>query len=107
MAICRFASRCGIARARFSINAPARCFAAKQAEPTLRPPRRARQMSSTTEPLSRARLNHAAHILGEVLHFAHPADGLLSRYFRENRSLGHRDRAWVAEVVYTVLRRLR
>jgi 16S rRNA (cytosine967-C5)-methyltransferase len=64
-------------------------------------------MSSAPEPLSRARLNHAAQILGEVLHFAQPADGLLSRYFRENRALGHRDRAWIADAVYAVVRRLR
>lgn len=64
-------------------------------------------MSTPLEPLSRARLNHAAQILGEVLHFAHPADGVLSRYFRENRALGHRDRGWIAEAVYAVLRRLR
>jgi 16S rRNA (cytosine967-C5)-methyltransferase len=64
-------------------------------------------MSSTTEALSRIRLNHAAHVLGEVLHFAHPADSVLSRYFRENRALGHRDRGWIAEAVYAVLRRLR
>lgn len=64
-------------------------------------------MNSPSEALSRVRLNHAAQVLGEVLRFAHPADGVLSRYFRENRTLGHRDRAWIAEAVYAVLRRLR
>lgn len=59
------------------------------------------------EPLSRARLNHAAQVLGEVLHWTSPADGVLSRFFRDNHSLGHRDRGWIAEAVYAVLRRLR
>jgi 16S rRNA (cytosine967-C5)-methyltransferase len=63
--------------------------------------------SPLPEPLSRARLNHAAQVLGEVLRFTSPADGVLSRYFRENRSLGQRDRGWIAESVYSVLRRLR
>jgi 16S rRNA (cytosine967-C5)-methyltransferase len=57
--------------------------------------------------ISRALLNHAAHALAEVLRFAHPADAVLSRYFRENRTLGHRDRGFVAESAYAVLRRLR
>lgn len=64
-------------------------------------------MNVTQEVPSRTRLNHATRILADVLHFAHPADGVLSRYFRENRTLGHRDRAWVAETVYAVLRHLR
>lgn len=55
----------------------------------------------------RGPLTHAAVVLGEVLTFAHPADAVLSRYFRENRQLGHRDRGLVAESVYGILRRLR
>lgn len=63
--------------------------------------------SIAAEALSRARLNHAAKVFGEVLYFSGPADGVLSRYFRENRTLGHQDRGWVAETVYAVLRHLR
>jgi len=55
----------------------------------------------------RGPLAHAAIVLGEVLGFAHPADAVLSRYFREHRQLGHRDRGLVAESVYGILRRLR
>lgn len=58
-------------------------------------------------PVTRGPLAHAAIVLGEVLQFAHPADAVLSRYFRENRQLGHRDRGLVAESVYGILRRLR
>src|SRR5690606_5863485 len=50
---------------------------------------------------------HAAQALGAVLGFEHPADAVLSRHFRENRELGHRDRGFIAEAVYGVLRRLR
>lgn len=52
-------------------------------------------------------LQHTIIVLGEVLRFAAPADALLSRYFREHRNLGARDRAFIAETVYDILRRLR
>ena len=57
--------------------------------------------------ISRAVLDQAVQVLGNVLSFQHPADSVLSRYFREQRSLGQRDRAFIAESVYAVLRRLR
>ena len=40
-----------------------------------------------------------------MLRFDHPADAVVSRYFREHRQLGHADRAFVAETVFAVLRR--
>lgn len=48
---------------------------------------------------------HAEAVLGQLLRFDHPADAVVSRYFRENRQLGHADRAFVAETVFAVLRR--
>ena len=48
---------------------------------------------------------HAEAVLGELLKFDHPADAVVSRYFREHRELGHADRAFVAETVFAVLRR--
>ena len=48
---------------------------------------------------------HAETVLGQLLRFDHPADAVVSRYFRENRQLGHADRAFVAETVFAVLRR--
>lgn len=56
-----------------------------------------------TRPVVRA----AATLLGTVLGGAGPADRALSAFFRENRSLGPRERAFVAEAVYAVLRRRR
>lgn len=50
---------------------------------------------------------HAEAVLGLVLKFAHPADAVVSHYFREHRQLGHADRGFVAETVFAVLRRLR
>ena len=52
-------------------------------------------------------VTHAVQALTDVLNFEHPADAVLSRYFREHRALGHRDRGFIAESVYGVLRRLR
>jgi len=55
--------------------------------------------------LSAARLGHAVHAMTEILPLTHPADATLSRYFRNNHELGQKDRAFVAETVYAVLRR--
>jgi 16S rRNA (cytosine967-C5)-methyltransferase len=52
-------------------------------------------------------VTHTVQVLDHVLDFEYPADAVLSRYFRENRALGHRDRGFIAETVYSVLRRLR
>ncbi|MDR1064539.1 MAG: RsmB/NOP family class I SAM-dependent RNA methyltransferase [Azoarcus sp.] len=52
-------------------------------------------------------VSQAAQALGIALDFDYPADAVLSRYFREHRALGHRDRAFIAGTVYGVLRRLR
>ncbi|MCB1909781.1 MAG: RsmB/NOP family class I SAM-dependent RNA methyltransferase [Rhodocyclaceae bacterium] len=64
-------------------------------------------MSVQEGALSRAVLDQSVQVLGSVLAFRHPADGVLSRHFREHRRLGQRDRAFIAEGVYSVLRRLR
>jgi len=57
--------------------------------------------------LTQYRLGHLVHALGEVLTFAYPADGVLSRYFRHHRELGMADRAFIADTVYMALRRKR
>ena len=41
-----------------------------------------------------------------VLGFVHPADGVLSHFFRDNKT-GSRDRAFIAELVYGIVRRRR
>ena len=50
-------------------------------------------------------LDACADLVREVLRFDHPADAVVSRFFREHRSLGPRERATLAETAYTVLRR--
>jgi 16S rRNA (cytosine967-C5)-methyltransferase len=57
--------------------------------------------------ITRAVLGHARAALAAILRFDAPADQILSRYFREHRNLGQRDRAFVAEAVFAVLRRKR
>ncbi|MCC4115320.1 RsmB/NOP family class I SAM-dependent RNA methyltransferase [Aromatoleum toluclasticum] len=64
-------------------------------------------MARHEEAASRGLLIHAAQVLGAVLTFEHPADVVLSRHFRENREIGHRDRGFIAEAVYGIVRRLR
>ena len=56
-----------------------------------------------TQPL----LQTATQALDLVLDFKRPADAVLSAFFRDNRKLGARDRAFVAEAVFGVLRRYR
>jgi len=52
-------------------------------------------------------LAHAEAVLAQLLRFAGPADQTLSGYFRRHRQLGQRDRAFIAEAAYAVLRRKR
>ena len=57
--------------------------------------------------LARAQLDAIVHALAIVLPATAPADRLLSDFFRENKNLGHRDRALIADTVYAALRRRR
>ncbi len=50
-------------------------------------------------------LDACAEMVGRALAFDHPADAVVSRYFREHRALGPRERATLAETVYNVLRK--
>ncbi len=50
-------------------------------------------------------IGHAEALLAEVLAFDLPADVKVSRYFKANPMLGHRDRGLIAESVFAVLRR--
>ena len=54
-----------------------------------------------------ALFKHAEVLLSELLRSPFPADLVVSRYFRQHRELGHADRGFVAESVYSVLRRKR
>ncbi|WP_137894877.1 RsmB/NOP family class I SAM-dependent RNA methyltransferase [Ramlibacter sp. 2FC] len=53
----------------------------------------------------KALLDACAELVRLSLQFDHPADAVVSRYFREHRALGPRERATLAETVYTVLRK--
>lgn len=58
-------------------------------------------------PLSRPQLEAATKALDLVLAFDRPADSVLHDFFRAHRALGPDDRAFVADAVYGVLRRMR
>ncbi len=53
----------------------------------------------------KALLDACAELVRLTLKFEHPADATVSRFFRDNRGLGPRERATMAETVYTVLRK--
>jgi 16S rRNA (cytosine967-C5)-methyltransferase len=53
----------------------------------------------------KALLEASADLVGLVLKFDHPADQVVSRFFRDHRELGPRERATLAETAYTVLRK--
>ncbi|MDB5942994.1 MAG: ubiE/COQ5 methyltransferase family protein [Ramlibacter sp.] len=53
----------------------------------------------------KALLDACSELVALTLKFDHPADSIVSRYFRDHRSLGPRERATLAETVYTVLRK--
>ena len=53
----------------------------------------------------KALLDACAELVKLTLQFQHPADAVVSRYFRDHRNLGPRERATLAETAYTVLRK--
>jgi 16S rRNA (cytosine967-C5)-methyltransferase len=53
----------------------------------------------------KALLDACAELVALTLKFDHPADSVVSRFFREHRALGPRERATLAETVYNVLRK--
>lgn len=55
----------------------------------------------------KALLDAATELVRRVLLLDHPADAVVSRFFREQRVLGPRERATLAETAYAVLRRKR
>ena len=57
--------------------------------------------------LSAPLLQLATQALDLVLDFKRPADAVLSAFFRDHKKLGARERAFVAEAVFGVLRRYR
>jgi 16S rRNA (cytosine967-C5)-methyltransferase len=52
-----------------------------------------------------ALLEACSELVRLTLKFDHPADAIVSRFFRDHRSLGPRERATLAETVYAVLRK--
>ena len=49
-------------------------------------------------------ISNTEEVLRDILRFTGPADGTLSRYFREHPKLGSRERGAVAEAIYSILR---
>ena len=64
-------------------------------------------MRATPVRFTPALFQHTEALLAELLRSTFPADLVVSRYFRQNRALGHADRGFIAETVYAVLRRKR
>lgn len=52
----------------------------------------------------KALLDECASLIEQVFKFEHPADAVVARHFRENRSLGPRERATLSDTVYAILR---
>ena len=51
-----------------------------------------------------ALLELTTELIHRVMQFQHPADGVVSDFFRQHRTLGTRERHSLAETTYTVLR---
>lgn len=52
----------------------------------------------------KALLDEIASLIEKVFKFDHPADAVVARHFRENKSLGPRERATFSDTVFAVLR---
>jgi len=63
--------------------------------------------SSSDLRITAAMIDRAGEALERLLEFSQPADAVLSSYFRQHRQLGGRERGFVAETCYAVLRRKR
>lgn len=61
----------------------------------------------TPADFAKVRLQQLQRVLVEVLKFKHPADAVLSYWYKDNRALGSRDRAEISETVFDILRNLR
>ena len=57
--------------------------------------------------ITREMIGATVDVVATLLEFTQPADAVLSSYFRHNRQLGPRERAFVADTAYAVLRRKR
>jgi len=52
----------------------------------------------------KALLDECSALMEQVFKFDHPTDAVVSRYFREHKSLGPRERATLSDTVYAALR---
>ena len=52
----------------------------------------------------KALLDECSALIEQVFKFDHPTDAVVARHFRENRSLGPRERAALSDTVYAILR---
>lgn len=52
----------------------------------------------------KALLDESASLIEKVFKFDHPADAVVARHFRENKSLGPRERATLSDTVFAALR---
>jgi 16S rRNA (cytosine967-C5)-methyltransferase len=57
--------------------------------------------------LGRSQLDAIIQALTVILPARAPADSLLRQFFRDNKNLGQKDRALIADTVYAALRRRR
>ena len=53
-----------------------------------------------------SQLQHSTTVLAELLSFKHPADAVVSGYFRQHPKLGRQDRHEIAETAFAALRHL-
>ncbi len=52
----------------------------------------------------KALLDESTSLIEKIFKFDHPADAVVARHFRENKSLGPRERATLSDTVFAVLR---
>ncbi|WP_291986862.1 RsmB/NOP family class I SAM-dependent RNA methyltransferase [Candidatus Accumulibacter sp. ACC007] len=76
-------------------------MSARPTETRISPPR------LTAARFTPALFHHGQKLLSELLRSDFAADRVVADYFRQHRELGHADRGFVADTVFTVLRRKR
>lgn len=71
------------------------------------PPSQSRAAHLDPKNVYPAQFRQATELLGRILGESLPADRQIDQYFRANRQMGGRDRRFVAEVIYAILRERR
>lgn len=90
-----------------SESKPSRSGRERRRQPSRSNKARGARMAGVRSSAIHVRIGQVQELLVDLLSFDYPADATLSRWMRDNRNAGARDRSQVADAAFDVLRHLR